>query len=561
MKPEPLNLGGKAAPSLPAALNDYGISDFAGTLSARFTFLRLISESENARLYLASDNEAGQSHLVRLKVFTGKNQTEMACFMHEARASAKLSHPNIVRARPPEQINGVHFAIIEYCAGVETLKELLTRKGWLSLDYTINLISQICDAFDYAHNAGVLHLRIGPESVLVDRDGNVRIDDFGAEAGSEFAWAHAERSRHCPAQFLSPEQVSDWPVDHRSDLYSLGILIYNMVVDRLPFDSERRDDLKHKILTRQAVPPHLYSNDVPLWLSSMIVNLIEKKPERRFQSVAEVVSELERSAPSHRTHRATTEQRTPENQQKDNNAASSTAELASPAAVSTAREASPPSPAKYVDESEGEAAEPEDIRRTVPTEDRRLDVWEAPTILAMNQPAPIPFPINSGQGIEPPSLDRGFEGGAGKKASVPAPSIKLTPVEEARRTAGLKWVVAICLALIVISGLVSFSRTKRAESEVENRPPVPEADNSASSVNSLPVPENSQVKPDAGREEPLSGDPGPEKSRAAAVPAVAKRIPGRTARKVSKAQSSSRFRARKANRKPPYTKRGGRIWR
>jgi serine/threonine protein kinase len=280
------------------------ISERLAVLSGRFEPLKQIGGYGKAAFYLVRDRraDAAADEVVKLKVFTGHTESDarlLELFRLEARAAARLSHPNIIKASSPEEIQGVHFAVVEHPADATTLKELLDREAWLDLKVAIAIIHQMADALDYAHRLGVLHLRIQPESILLDADGTARLTDFGLEANDELAWAHRVRSRHSPAHYLSPEQVSGWPVDARSDLYSLGIVFYKMLTDRLPFDAEDLGAVKQMHLTRSPLPPHLYSTDLPLWVSTVITRLLEKDPARRFQDVAAFRTALAAPASPH----------------------------------------------------------------------------------------------------------------------------------------------------------------------------------------------------------------------------------------------------------------------
>ncbi|MFP5261535.1 MAG: serine/threonine protein kinase [Blastocatellia bacterium] len=258
-------------------------------LSARYSVLKQIGESFNTRLYLARENHSQSANLVILKVLhhdVVKDPTELVSFLLEARAAARLSHDNIIKARGAEQIGSTHFYVLEHKAGTQTLRERLNQKGWLDIDQAIRLANQLADALKYAHESGVLHLEIEPDKVLVDADGGATLTGFGVDARKQFEWAHRKRSSKCSFNYLSPEQLDHGLVDRRSDLYSMGVTLYEALTDRLPFNAESAEQMKRRIATQKPQPPHLLRSDIPAALSGIVTRLISKNPAERFQDAA-----------------------------------------------------------------------------------------------------------------------------------------------------------------------------------------------------------------------------------------------------------------------------------
>jgi eukaryotic-like serine/threonine-protein kinase len=263
-----------------------GTQKVAAALSDRFKVLRSLGSSDACEFYLA--RETASNNTVVLKVLSGsaaRDFRQRELFRLEAEASARLAHKNIVKTSEAETANGIHFCVMEHSAVAESLRELLRRKGWLDLAQVVSIINQIAAALAYAHSREVLHLRLQPEKILLEPNGLVRIIDFGIDAGQQFAWAHTERSRRLSAEYQSAEQMCDASLDQRSDLYSLGVLLFEMLTDRLPFDSEDPDYIRRRHRMKHSpLPPHVLSWDVPEAVSRVVMGLLEKNPNKRFSN-------------------------------------------------------------------------------------------------------------------------------------------------------------------------------------------------------------------------------------------------------------------------------------
>ena len=208
-------------------------------------------------------------------------------FYLEAFAAAKLSHANVARTSKPQEIAGVHFCVIEYKPEARRLRDLLSRNGWLEVSAACDVAGQLAAALDCAHRLGVLHLRLSPDCVLVEPNGRVTVGGFGIESAPPLGWAHRERARQLAATYASVEQASGADCDRRSDLYSLGAILYEMLTDRVPFDSDEADYVRERQLLLSPAPPHLISPEVPEALSDVVMKLLERDARNRFAGAAE----------------------------------------------------------------------------------------------------------------------------------------------------------------------------------------------------------------------------------------------------------------------------------
>jgi eukaryotic-like serine/threonine-protein kinase len=277
--------GGSSSTRPPAGRADR--ERIAHALSYKFDVLKTLGSDQDCEYYLA--REVVRGNLTGLKVLSARAARDLQkreLFYLEASAASKLSHFNIVGNGKPEEIGGIHFSIFEHKQEAWTLRYLLDRSGWLNIHKAVEICDQIASALDYAHSVGVLHLNLQPDKVLVEPDGWVSVTGFGLEAGARMAWAHRERSRLAAAPYLSVEGAKGANVDHRSDFYSLGAILYELLTDRVPFDSDDADYVKQRQATYAPAPPHLISTDVPESVSKVVLKLLEKEPGNRFQSAA-----------------------------------------------------------------------------------------------------------------------------------------------------------------------------------------------------------------------------------------------------------------------------------
>lgn len=256
-------------------------------LTGRFVDFRLSSSIGDVETYLVRDAQGEALSLKVLSAEATKQADARAMFIEEARAAARLSHPNVVSTSEPEESRDVLFYGVEHKAGARTLREIIDHDGWLDVTTAAQIADQVASALDYARDNGVLHLRLEPECVLVEEDGWVTVADFGVDA------ARGRRMELPPAPYTSPEQGAGAKVDHRSDLYSLGAVLYEMLTDRTPFDSGDRESVKRKQLSFAPAAPHLISMHVPEPVSNVVLKLLELQPDERFASALAFQSALD----------------------------------------------------------------------------------------------------------------------------------------------------------------------------------------------------------------------------------------------------------------------------
>ena len=247
-------------------------------LAGRFADFKQGNIFGDVESYVVCDRPGETLELKVLSAEAACDANARELFLGDARAAARLVHPNISTTTESEEILGVLFYTVEHKQYARTLREVLDHDGWFDVASAARIADQIASALDHAHQIGVLHLRLQPECVLVEADGWVTITDFGTEA------ADCRRWKMPAAPYASPEQAARAAVDHRSDLYSIGAVLYEMLTDRTPFDSDDADYVRHRQQSLAPAPPHLISMDVPETVSSVVMRLLEQEPDNRFAS-------------------------------------------------------------------------------------------------------------------------------------------------------------------------------------------------------------------------------------------------------------------------------------
>ncbi len=214
-------------------------------------------------------------------------------FREEVRLARKITHKNVCRMHDINEAEGISYVTMEYVPG-EDLKSIIRMMGKLSPGQAIAIGKQICSGLAEAHRLGIIHRDLKPKNIMIDRQGNARIMDFGLARSLEEKGITAGRVVLGTAEYMSPEQVDGKRVDSRSDIYSLGIILFEMVTGEIPFegDSALSIALKHK--TEPPPDPRHINPQVPEPLSRIILRCLEKEEGKRYQSAEELCSELEK---------------------------------------------------------------------------------------------------------------------------------------------------------------------------------------------------------------------------------------------------------------------------
>jgi eukaryotic-like serine/threonine-protein kinase len=278
----------------------------------RYRIVRKLGSGGMANVYLAEDQELGRR--VAIKILNDRHAGDeqfVERFRREAKNAAGLSHPNIVSIYDRgEATEGTYYIAMEYLDG-RSLKELIVSRGPAPIPIAIDYTRQILAALRFAHRNGVIHRDIKPHNILVDSEGRVKVTDFGI-ARAEQAGASAQQMTEAgsiigTAQYLSPEQARGTRVDATSDLYSLGIVLYELLTGTVPFSGETPVEIAMKHLSAIPDPPSERRHDVPHALDMVVLRALAKDPRDRYQSAEEMDADLERVARGSAVSRETEE--------------------------------------------------------------------------------------------------------------------------------------------------------------------------------------------------------------------------------------------------------------
>ena len=262
-------------------------------LARRYEIVRRVGVGGMADVYLAEDTQLGRQ--VALKILHPQYAGDASFverFRREALSAAKLQHPNIVQIYDSGQEGDFNFIVMEYVEG-RSLKDYLSEVGQMEIREAARVAGEVLTALAYAHRTGLVHRDIKPGNILLSDDGKVQVTDFGiarAEAGSTMTQTGTILGT---AYYLSPEQAQGLPLDGRSDIYSLGVVLYEMLTGRRPFEGDSPVSIAYKHVREMPRHPSNFRDDIPRPLEAIVLNSLAKRPEDRYSSAALMRRDLE----------------------------------------------------------------------------------------------------------------------------------------------------------------------------------------------------------------------------------------------------------------------------
>ena len=259
----------------------------------RYEILEKIGVGGMAEVYKGKDHKLNRFVAVKvLKEEFRSNDAFVKKFKEEAQAAAGLAHPNIVNVYDVGDENGIYYIVMELVEGI-TLKEYIERKGRLTIKEATSIAIQVSAGLEVAHNNQIVHRDIKPQNIIISREGKVKVTDFGIAKAttSQTTTSNAMGSVH----YASPEQARGGYVAHRGDIYSLGIVLYEMVTGLVPFDGDTAVAVAVKHLQEEMVPPSVYCKEIPYSLEQIIKKCTQKSPDRRYQDIGDLLADLKQS--------------------------------------------------------------------------------------------------------------------------------------------------------------------------------------------------------------------------------------------------------------------------
>lgn len=258
----------------------------------RYRIQRIIGLGGMAVVFEAEDLLMHRTVAVKmLKEGVGDDATSVKRFINESKAVSMLSHPNIVSIYDVSVREDLKYIVMEHIRGI-TLKNYMSRKGKLPVREAISFTEQILRALDHAHSKGIIHRDIKPQNIMLLKNGMIKVADFGIAKLPSAETVTVTDKAIGTVYYISPEQASGKPIDPRSDLYSVGVMLYEMVTGTLPFSADSPVSVALMQIHNTPRPPRALCPELPLGLQQIILRAMEKDPDRRYQSAREMLRHI-----------------------------------------------------------------------------------------------------------------------------------------------------------------------------------------------------------------------------------------------------------------------------
>lgn len=262
-------------------------------LADRYEIVGKVGAGGMSDVYKAKDHTLGRFVAIKvLKQEFSEDVNFVTKFRTEAQSAAGLEHPNIVNIYDVGSENGMYYIVMEYVEGI-TLKTYIEKKGQLSFKEAVSIAIQVGRGIEAAHNKHIIHRDIKPQNIIISTEGKVKVTDFGIArvATTNTINADVMGSVH----YASPEQARNGFVDGKSDIYSLGIVMYEMVTGRVPFDGESTVAIAIQHLQEEMVVPSAYAPNLPISMEKIILKCTQKSPDRRYQTISDLLMDLKKA--------------------------------------------------------------------------------------------------------------------------------------------------------------------------------------------------------------------------------------------------------------------------
>ena len=262
-------------------------------IADRYEILEKIGAGGMSDVYKAKDQVLGRFVAVKvLKPEFAEDVNFVTKFHTEAQSAAGLQHPNIVNIYDVGSEEHMHYIVMEYVEGI-TLKTYIEKKGQLNYKEAISIAIQVARGIEAAHNNNIVHRDIKPQNIMISNEGKVKVTDFGIARAATSNTIHSDVMGS--VHYTSPEQARNGFVDGKSDIYSLGIVMYEMVTGRVPFDGDTTVAIAIQHLQEEMVAPSAYAPDLPISLEKIILKCTQKSQDRRYATMGELLVDLKKA--------------------------------------------------------------------------------------------------------------------------------------------------------------------------------------------------------------------------------------------------------------------------
>lgn len=261
-------------------------------ISDRYEIIKAIGEGGMANVYLGYDTILDRN--VAIKVLRGDLSSDekfVRRFQREALSASSLSHPNIVAMYDVGEDDGLYYIVMEYVEG-KTLKQLLKKRGSLTLSEVIDIMLQLTDGMSHAHDSYIVHRDLKPQNIMIEDDGSIKITDFGIAMALNSTQLTQTNSVMGSVHYLPPEQAAGKGSTIKSDIYSMGIIFYELLTGELPFKGDSAVEIALKQMRDPLPEVHALNNDIPQSIENIIMKATAKNPKNRYNDVKEMHNDL-----------------------------------------------------------------------------------------------------------------------------------------------------------------------------------------------------------------------------------------------------------------------------
>lgn len=265
-------------------------------LQARYQVLKELGRGGMGIVFQAYDKELKEQVAIKvLSPLLSSDPDALERLKREVSSARRVTHPNVIRIHDISELNGLHFISMECFEGI-SLKDHIKKTGVLSLMQALNIALQICDGLEAAHRQGVIHRDLKSQNVIIGPTNQIKIIDFGLARSENLGGLTATGLIMGTPEYMAPEQVAGKSVDERADIYSLGIILYEMFTGRVPFTGDSAIAVGFKQLKEDPAKPRDINPQLPAEIENVILQALQKNPLSRFLSVGELKSNLEKAA-------------------------------------------------------------------------------------------------------------------------------------------------------------------------------------------------------------------------------------------------------------------------